>query len=179
MISICICGTYCAGKSTLSKRLAEVLPNTELVVDAAREMVSTLDTVDWAHPTVREYLLMEQVLRERRASKLSKQYVVVDGGIIGNLAHDMLFKHARRVPINNVRPFGNSSYDLIVYCEYKEVFLVDDGQRLTDEKLREELACCVEQCVKEMPVMNISAKGTVDERINQVTSALDSFSIVS
>lgn len=172
-LKVCICGTFCAGKSTLSSELKNTLPNSKLVVDAARELISTIPTIRWDLPSVREYLLTEQILRERRAECSNHKYIIVDGGVIGNLAHDRLFNYCRPDGNQVIDTLGHTPYDLVVYCDHTKVTLVADGQRLTDHSLREQLAKNVWETMYEVAIKHVTVQGNVQTRLKDVVTTLN------
>jgi len=135
---VAIVGAFCTGKTTLVNDLSGAVANSFTVSDECRPILDRLGNVDWSMEEIRSYLIVRQLYVEARGFA-DGQLIVIDGGIINNLAHDVIhLKHsASRERI--IHSLGHTRYDLVLWCDPQGVQLVDDGQRNTNESVRWDL----------------------------------------
>ncbi|GAB3918171.1 ATP/GTP-binding protein [Larkinella terrae] len=137
-MKIVITGTYCSGKTTLCYDLIQAIPNCKLLLEEAREISDLIPPDGWSLPAIREYLLVRQILNEKRNEKDDK-LLICDNGVHGNLAHDSLLTKE----VNNILlldQLDHINYDLVFFCDHHEVAIEQDGVRLVDPFLRERAA---------------------------------------
>ena len=173
-MKILVTGSICSGKSTLARELTERLPHAELVPDHCKELLSEVPVIDWTMSEIRSYLIVNQLLMERRKAVLSAT-VIVDGGVISNIAHDRLLLTEPLSRGSIMQLIGHEKYDLVIYCDYKEIPLVDDGMRHLDHSLRDDLAKEIIMVIGEMGNDEFHfARGSVFERVEDVISLVSS-----
>jgi nicotinamide riboside kinase len=162
-IKICVTGTFSSGKTTFAKALAQKLGTAILLPELARELKESVPSINFSQPHVRGYLLIEQLLRERRAEQQPTDFLVVESGVPSACAHDTLLGHA--VPAAEVlRACEHRAYDLIFLCSYREVPLEKDGIRYEDQPLRHQLHELLIQQLREQQFVH-ELTGTVEQRL--------------
>lgn len=171
-MKILITGTFCSGKTTLATDLSRILPEYSLVPEPARELALGIPNIDWSLNEVRNYLIVRQVLIENTAL-LSSKKIIVDAGVESNLAHDELISGVKQTTI--LKHLNHSKYDLVFFCNHQEVSLVDDGIRMTDNKLRELLAKRIEQILIDENYKIVFISGNPSERVEFCLYYLNEF----
>lgn len=163
-MKILITGTYCSGKSTLSKQLCSKLQNAKLVEEVPREVLHLFGKVDWTIPELRHYIFLKQLIEEKKAALLKKNYIVVDAGIISILAHDDILMEVKPKRGKLLEYFNHEQYDIVFYCDHTEIEIEDDGERYTDAWMRNQIANKIVEilCYKKY----IKLKGSKSERLS-------------
>jgi len=137
---ILIAGTFCAGKTTLLSDLSKSLDAAQIIPDVARDILAINPGIDWSIPELRSHLLIQQLLWEARADKSNAKHILVDAGVVANLAHDRLYGIELRNSNYLIKSLKHSKYDLVFFCGHQTIELEDDGERNTSEKDRSRLA---------------------------------------
>lgn len=137
-MKVLIAGAFCAGKTTLATDLKAQLKESLLVVDPCRELLDSFGKVPWHMRELRDYILVRQLFVERCAAS-SAHVVIVDGGVVSNLAHDIALNPAPLDRTEILDALRHEPYDLVLLCDHSEISILDDGQRFTDESLREQV----------------------------------------
>lgn len=170
-MKILITGTYCSGKSTISKKICENIENSVLIEEAARELILGLPTIDWSKDYIRKYLLVRQVLLEESLN-LKNKIVVIDAGVESNIAHENLLSNSNE-GISTLLELGHTKYDLVFFCNHTEIPFINDGQRIDDEELRGKLAKQMRIILNELNYNPIDIKGSEENRLNQILERLN------
>jgi nicotinamide riboside kinase len=167
-MKILITGSFCSGKSTLSSQLNLQLTDSILIEDVARDLLTVYKNLEWSLPELRDYLIISQLVLERKSSLQNKSFVIVDSGIISNIAHDIIFniKYKNRKKI--IDRLGHTRYDLVFNCDHSEINLVDDGKR-TNRDLQEKLSYAIKEALEYLNYKDyIYLKGSKKERLKKV-----------
>ena len=135
VMKIVVCGTFCSGKTTLALHLQAQLQNVLLLADHCRDILDLYPDVDWTIPELRDYLVVRQLFMEKRSCS-HDSITIVDSGIISNLAHDRVLLEHQQDRTHLITALQHEPYDLVFHCDYRDIDLIDDGQRFTDEDLR-------------------------------------------
>ncbi|MGB7924869.1 MAG: ATP-binding protein [Pyrinomonadaceae bacterium] len=173
-MNVLFTGTYCSGKTTLSNQLNSKLINSTIIEDVTREVLSLYGKVDWTIPELRDYILIKHLIEEKRASLANPEHIIIDAGIVSFIAHDRILLKSppdRRKVLNY---FNHIKYDAVFYCDHQEIAIADDGERYTDETLRNRLATIVEETLLYLGISDyIVLKGTQAERLEHVMRTLN------
>lgn len=175
-MKILITGSYCSGKTTISRQLFSKLESATLIKEVPREILSLFGKVDWSIPELRDYLFLKQIIEEKKQSILNRKYIVVDAGVVSILAHDNILLSIEKNRTHLLEYFNHDKYDLIFYCDHTEISIEDDGERYTSENLRNKIAL---QIIEVLNTLNynkyIVLKGTKDERLSAALNLIKSF----
>lgn len=172
-LKILFTGSFCSGKSTLVNLLINQLSSVHVIHEVTREVLSLYGKVDWSMPELRDYILVKQILEEKKAISSDVQYILVDSGIISFLAHDRVLLPGRKRK-NVLDYFKYQMYDIIFVCDHKDVLLYDDGERYTNSNLRDSIANEVFSVLDELQLDYIMLLGNNSERISTVFKHLNS-----
>ena len=173
MKKILFTGSFCSGKSTVSRFLNDKLPNSILIPEVTREILKLFGKVDWSIPELRDYILIKQLIEEKKAFQTKNEYVIVDSGIISFLAHDnaLIGQQPRRGII--LEYFTHQPYDYIFVCDHTDISIFDDGERYTDKQMQKKI---YDEVLDVLNSLNLNYKlisGAVDKRVNDVTTILN------
>lgn len=162
-MKVLITGTFCSGKSTLVSDLDNRLPNFTKVLEPARELITTLPDIKWEREYIRMYLTVRQVVEERLAL-IKFNNILVDAGTISNIIHENVLtktNNSERI----VDELVSSTYDLIFLCDFREIEFHDDGKRIKDLELRENLHKSIVKYLNDKDLKYHLVSGTREQRL--------------
>jgi len=167
-MKILITGSFCSGKSTLSSQLSLKLKDSLLIEEVSRELLEVYNNgIDWTLPELRDYLIVRQLFLEKKASLQSASYIIVDSGVISNIAHDRLLNPSSQNRENLMNELGHSRYDLVFCCDHSSIELVHDGKRYANKNLQDKLLHEIRETLEYLNYKSyIWLKGTIKERLN-------------
>ena len=137
---ILVTGTFCSGKTTLASDIYEEIKDAILIPEITRELLHLYGKIDWSMPEVRDYLIVRQLFLEKKASQEFYPCIIIDSGIVSNLAHDIVLGASLDGRKEIIRTLEHSPYDIVFLCDHTEIELLDDGQRYIDKGLQDTLA---------------------------------------
>src|SRR5688572_27721088 len=138
-MKILVTGSFCSGKTTLSRYIADCLNGSFLITEPIRDLASVFGLQQLMNEASRHYLLVRQLFEEKKA-KLFHDIIVCDAGIESNLAHSRLLGFNVANNISDIERLGHDKYDLIFFCDHHDVPVISDGFRIEDSQVRNELS---------------------------------------
>lgn len=172
-MKVVVVGTFSSGKTTTCNQLKEAMPGVWVVGDHCRIMLDVVPEIDWSTPEVRDYLIINQVLTEKLAANRARR-IVVDGGIVNNVAHDRALLPNPPSRKDLLTDLGHDPYDIIFRCSAEEVPIIDDGQRDTNPSLRLLIDLALDELLLEyQPGSLVTLRGTPKERLSTVIHEIE------
>lgn len=172
-MKVLITGSYCSGKTTLANQLHSNLDKSIISGEVTREVLKLFGKVDWSIPELRDYIFIKQLIEEEKSSLLNPDYVIVDAGIVSLIAHDRILLKSWPDRLKLLKYFNHSKYDLVFFCDHREIAIEDDGERYTDETMRDQLSSIVKET---LPVLGINKyvflDGSKSERLSHALSVI-------
>ena len=172
-MKILISGTFCSGKSTLAIELKKKIRNSILITEPIRELSKVFSHDGLLHEEVRDYLLVRQIFEEKLAHA-NNGFIICDAGIESNIAHNRLFNQGNKSAVNLER-FDLRRYDLVFFCDYLEIPIIDDGFRMTDTQMRAKLSETLMDILLELNYAPIPIRGNLDTRIEKVMKEIKKY----
>ncbi len=171
-MKVLVAGTYCAGKTTLVEALHKSFSTSLIAAEPAGEIALLVPNLDWSMNAVREYLIVRQILIEKKL-ETGDQLIFCDGGVESNIAHDkvLLDKNSSHV----LSLLGHKRYDLVFFCDHQEVQLRPNGLRMTDQKLREVIAREIYDTLIRLEYTPIILKGARVQRLSTAISVISQY----
>lgn len=174
-MKVLITGSYCSGKTTLANQLHTNLDNSIISGEVTREVLKLFGKVDWSIPELRDYIFIKQIIEEEKSSLLNPDYIIVDAGIVSLIAHDRILLKSWPDRLELLKYFNHSKYDVVFFCDHREIVIEDDGERYTDEGMRDHLASIVKETLHFLGINNYALlEGSKSERLNHALSVLRS-----
>ncbi len=172
-MKVAVVGTFSSGKSTLTSDLGSSVRGCQVLSDECRPILTSIPMVDWSAGIMRDYLVVRQIVIEAVA-ELDDVDIIVDGGVVNNIAHDRALLQAvpnRRALLDSL---GHRPYDAVLWCDLEGVKLVDDGQRFLDNSLRRRIDNEIREVLGEMATPYLKVSGSKHERLEKSLRYLDS-----
>jgi nicotinamide riboside kinase len=169
---VAVVGTYSSGKTTLVEALMRHYGTLRLLPEHARRVIGVCGVETIRRIETRDYLLVANLLDEAEADR-REEPAISDSGLINNLAHEALFFDPAPDRTRTLSDFDHRPYDAVFLCDYADVELVDDGQRLPDPNLRLRLHGLVLNVLRSMNVVPVVLSGTPAVRLSHAIAAID------
>jgi nicotinamide riboside kinase len=148
-MKILVTGSFCCGKTTISRYIQSNVPGSYLLSEPIRELASVFRINQLENLISRHYLIVRQMFEEKKA-ELQHQTVICDAGIESNLAHSRLWDFPVEQQIDGLAHMEHQRYDLIFFCDHQHIPVVSDGFRLEDEAIRARLAQLILSALKDL-----------------------------
>lgn len=178
-------GAQSTGKSTLLKVWQEVMPEWDFIPEVTRLVKREYDLpINEDGTDLTQTMIMSEHLRNAFTKR--EKHVILDRCSLDGLVYTHwlcnnkkvsmgIYSHARYVFDSTVE-----KYDLIIYTSPEDVPVVDDGERSINVQFREEIIELFEQYLSVIPTQKLlRVKGNVEQRTNQIGSALDHLGMVN
>jgi 8-oxo-dGTP diphosphatase len=169
-MKILICGTFCSGKSTLALDLAQKIQHSHVIPEPIRDLAKIFSHDELLHKEVRDYLFVRQIYEEKNAFT-ETEFLICDAGIESNIAHNRIFNFDNKT-INDLEKFKLERYDLVFFCDYTEIVVVDDGFRMTEPKIRGRLSDEIFEVLKELDYNPVILNGNRVERMEKALNII-------
>ena len=171
-MKIGFCGTMSVGKTTLVKALKELSEFKDYTFRTERSKY----LMEMGIPLNTDSTLKGQlVFAAERASELMQEKIITDRTIIDVIAFSNLSKsmknHEKHFLSATIKRLINE-YDILFYVSPEGVEIEDNGVRETDVKYRMAIDREIKSIVQMFRGNTITIKGTTEERIEQVKSAV-------
>jgi nicotinamide riboside kinase len=165
-LKVLIAGTFSSGKSTLISDLTRADPRFHAAPEGPRRILRQGKNSALGRDDVRSYLVVNQLLLERELADRT-DYVLFEGGLISNIAHDRALLEHPPDRAGLIEAFGHRRYDLVLMCDGSEIEIERDGQRFADQGLRQGLLWHIEELLREYGYVSRVVSGTPAERVAQ------------
>jgi len=171
-MKIGFCGTMSVGKTTLVNALAELPEFKEYKFRTERSKY----LMEMGIPLNTDSTLKGQlVFAAERASELMQKNIITDRTVIDVMAFANLSKSMKKHEkfyLTAALYYLIDDYDLLFYVSPKGVEIENNGVRETDSKYRDAIDKKIKSIVGMYRGNTITIKGTVEERIEQVKTAV-------
>ena len=171
-MKIGFCGTMSVGKTTLVNALKELPEFKDYHFRTERSKY----LMEMGIPLNTDSTLKGQlVFASERAAELMQEKIITDRTVIDVMAFAGLsesMKDHEKFYLNATLFYLIDEYDVLFYVSPEGVEIEDNGVRETNAKYREEVDEKIKSIVKMYRSDTITIKGTVEERIEQVKSAV-------
>jgi nicotinamide riboside kinase len=172
-MKVLITGSYCSGKTTLANQLHSNLDNSVLSGEVTREVLKLFGKVDWSIPELRDYIFIKQLIEEQKSSLLNPEYIIVDAGIVSLIAHDRILLKSSPDRLELLKYFKHTKYDVVFFCDHRGITIEDDGERYTDERMRDHLASIVMETLPHLGINKYAVlEGSRSDRLYHAMSIL-------
>jgi nicotinamide riboside kinase len=139
-----------------------------------RDVLRLFGKVDWSIPELRDYVFIKQLMEEKEASLTLASNIIVDAGIISIVAHDRMLLESLPDRASLMKYFAHQKYEVVFFCDHREIPIQDDGERYTDETLRNKLASLVEAALLSFGLKDYCVlSGSRSERLDQAIQFLE------
>lgn len=169
-MKILISGTFCSGKSTLALDLAQKIQHSHVIPEPIRDLAKIFSHDELLHKEVRDYLFVRQIYEEKNAFT-ETGVLICDAGIESNIAHNRLFKFGNKT-LKDVEKFKLEKYDLVFICDFSEVPIVNDGFRMTEPEIRQNLSDTIIEVLNELSYSPIVLKGSRTDRVEKALKVI-------
>lgn len=169
---VAVVGTYSSGKTTLVEGLLAHYTTLRLLPEHARRTIAVSGIETIKRIETRDYLLVANLLDEAEADHAPAP-AISDSGLINNLAHEALFFSPPPDRTSVLASYHHRTYDVVFLCDYVDVALVDDGQRIQDNELRLRLHGLVLDVLGKFDVTPVVLSGPPPVRLATAIAVVD------
>jgi nicotinamide riboside kinase len=165
-MKVLIAGTFSSGKSTLISDLTNADSRFHAAPEGPRRILAQGKNQVLGRDDVRSYLAVNQLLLERELADRT-DFVLVEGGLISNIAHDRALLEHPPDRTGLIEALGHERYDLVLMCDESEIEIEQDGQRFDDQGLRRALLGHIQELLCEQGYESWAISGTPADRVAQ------------